>query len=117
MNSITSDGSITRGGCFIKDSIVGPSVVLGKNVTLERCIVTGYPGSIHGKDSRSEPDIGNGSVLKEVVCDGGCTIGENCILTNEAGVQDLDKSEEGYVIHEGIITVLKGAIIPDGTVI
>lgn len=117
VNSITSDGSITRGGCFIKDSIVGPSALLGKNVTLERCIVTGYPGSIHGKDSRSEPDIGNGSVLKEVVCDGGCTIGENCILTNEAGVQDLDKSEEGYVIHEGIITVLKGATIPDGTVI
>lgn len=117
VSSITSDGSITRGGCFIKDSIVGPSAVVGKNVRLERCIITGSPGSNHGKDSKSEPDIGDGSVLREVVCDSLATIGKNCVITNEAGVQDLDKSEEGYVICDGIVTILRGTNIPDGTVI
>jgi glucose-1-phosphate adenylyltransferase len=44
-------------------------------------------------------------------------IGANVRILNEAGVQNIDRSEDGYVISDGIVTILGGATIPDGFII
>ena len=61
--------------------------------------------------------VGRNSVLKRCVVDENAYIGDGCIVRNDAGVAEADRSSEGYMIQDGLIVVLKNAVIPDGTVI
>jgi glucose-1-phosphate adenylyltransferase len=66
------------------------------------------------------PDVGAGCVLKNVVVSSDVLIGAGCVLTNKAGVktkQEVDDNLHGYVIADGIITLLQGTVLPPGTVI
>ncbi len=49
--------------------------------------------------------------------DDNVSIGENVRITNEQGIVESDRTEEGIVIQDGIVTVLRNAAIPAGTVI
>jgi glucose-1-phosphate adenylyltransferase len=51
------------------------------------------------------------------VIDNNVAIGSNTRITNKDGVQEADRSDDGFVISEGIVVVLRNTIIPDGTVI
>lgn len=47
-------------------------------------------------------------------------IGEGCVLTNERGIkewEEVDEDGHGYVIDDGIITLLQGTVLKPGTVI
>jgi len=52
--------------------------------------------------------------LRKCIVDSDAVIGKNVSILNESGVQELDKTEDGYIITEGIVTILGNAIIPDG---
>ena len=56
-------------------------------------------------------------MIKGAVIDDNVSIGANVRITNEAGVTDADHTDEGYVIQDGIVCILRNAVIPDGTVI
>lgn len=117
--SIISEGVVVGEGCKIVDSIVGPCVVLGARCVISETIFVGHPefAYLHGD---SVPDVGVGSVLKNVVVDADVLIGEGCVLTNELGVklkEEVDENGHGYVISGGIITLLKGTVLAPGTVI
>ena len=58
---------------------------------------------------------GEGSVIKNAVVDSNAAVGRNVRITNEAGVKEADHSQGGYVIQDGIVVILKGAIIADNT--
>ena len=60
---------------------------------------------------------GGGSVIKKAVIDNNVAIGSRVRITNADGVQEADRSAEGFVISEGIVVVLRNTIIPDGTTI
>ena len=60
---------------------------------------------------------GGGSVIKKAVIDNNVAIGSRVRITNADGVQEADRSAEGFVISEGIVVVLRNTTIPDGTVI
>ena len=49
--------------------------------------------------------------------DNNVAIGSRVRISNADGVQEADRSAEGFVISEGIVVVLRNTTIPDGTVI
>ena len=60
---------------------------------------------------------GENTVIKRAIIDDNASVGRNCQIVNKEGVEEADHTKEGYVIQHGIVVVLKGAVIPDGTVI
>lgn len=58
---------------------------------------------------------GENSVIKRAIIDDNVSIGRNVKITNKDNIEEADHTEEGYVIQHGIVVVLKGATIPDGT--
>jgi glucose-1-phosphate adenylyltransferase len=61
--------------------------------------------------------IGRDTVIRRAIIDKNVRIGSGVRLVNEAGIQHLDKQEEGYYIRDGIIIVPKNATVRDGTVV
>lgn len=118
-SSLISDGVVVANGCMIKDSVVGPCVVFGEGVSVERVVFNGHPemAHIHGNDV---PDVGAGSVVYGCVVQSDVLIGAGCILTNEKRVKKaevIDDEGHGYIIDDGIITILEGTVLEAGTVI
>lgn len=118
-SSLISDGVVVANGCVIKDSVVGPCVVFGEGVSVERVVFNGHPemAHIHGNDV---PDVGAGSVVYGCVVQSDVLIGAGCVLTNEKRVKKaevIDVEGHGYIIDDGIITILEGTVLAAGTVI
>ena len=118
-SSLISDGVVVANGCVIKDSVVGPCVVFGEGVSVERVVFNGHPemAHIHGNDV---PDVGAGSVVYGCVVQSDVLIGAGCVLTNEKRVKKaevIDDEGHGYIIDDGIITILEGTVLAAGTVI
>jgi len=63
--------------------------------------------------------IGRGSRLCRTIIDSNARIGSDCSLTNKQGVIDGSNSNlpQGVVIRNGILVVMKGAVVPPGTVV
>ena len=60
---------------------------------------------------------GKNCLVKDAILDDNVSIGDDCQITNKDGVTEADRTEEGYVIQDGIVTILRNAAIPAGTVI
>lgn len=58
---------------------------------------------------------GENSVIRRAIIDDNASIGRNVKITNKDNVDEADHTDHGYVIQNGIVVVLKGAAIPDGT--
>ena len=65
--------------------------------------------------SRLTSDAGEKSVIKKAIIDDNASIGRNVKITNKEGVDEADRTKDGYVVQNGIVVVLKGATIKDGT--
>ena len=60
--------------------------------------------------------IGEGSMIRGAIIDKNARIGRGCRI----GVDSLNRADgdyDGYAVREGLIIILKGAVIRDGTVI
>ena len=118
--SIVSEGVVVGDGAVVADSIVGPCVVLGDGVEVRESIFIGHQetGYLHGDGA---PDVGRNSVLKNCVVHSDVVIGEGCVLTNEAGVQEHNgvdiQTGLGYIIQDGIIVFMPGTKVEPGTVV
>ena len=55
--------------------------------------------------------------MQNVIVDRNASVGNGCSLINKEGVAEADRSQEGYVITDSIITVLKSAVLRPGTII
>ena len=56
-------------------------------------------------------------MIKGAILDDNVSIGDNCQITNKDGVTESDRTEDGYAIQDGIVTILRNAAIPAGAVI
>ena len=121
---ILGDGAILSDGCVSRRSIIGENVLVGAGSIIEDSLLLGSP--VWTSESQREAakargdlifGVGRHSRLRSCVVDENAYIGDGCIVRNDAGVFEADRSSEGYMIQDGIIVVLKNAVIPDGTVI
>ena len=56
-------------------------------------------------------------MIRGAILDDNVSIGDSCQITNKDSVTEADRTEEGYVIQDGIVTILRNAAIPAGAVI
>jgi glucose-1-phosphate adenylyltransferase len=61
--------------------------------------------------------IGANTIIRNAIVDKNTRIGRNVKIINKDNVQNVERESEGYWIRSGIIVVIKGTVIPDGTVI
>jgi len=111
--SLLSEGC-TLDGVTLAGSVVGNNVSLGPGASVTASILL---GNDHFSGTHGAPTIGAGTVLSGVIVDRNAVIGPNCIITNAAGVQEADRAADGFIIQDGLTVVLRGAVIPAGTVI
>uniref|UniRef100_A0A7S0WIY1 Glucose-1-phosphate adenylyltransferase n=1 Tax=Pyramimonas obovata TaxID=1411642 RepID=A0A7S0WIY1_9CHLO len=114
--------SIIGDGCYIESSKVHHSVIglrslISAGCTIEDTLLMGadyFEQSIEG----SVPiGIGEGSIVKKAIVDKNARIGKNVQIVNAKGVSEANCEDEGYIIKDGIVTIVKDAVIPDGTII
>jgi glucose-1-phosphate adenylyltransferase len=61
--------------------------------------------------------VGAGSTIRRAIVDKNARIGSNVIIANKDGVDEANREDEGFLIRNGIVVVLKNAVIPNNTVI
>ena len=120
--------SIIGDGCVIQQSVVKHSVIGLRALIKPGCVIE--DSLIMGADFYEEREecevlpgclpigISSDTVVRKAIIDKNARIGANVQILNKEGIQEtFDFEDQGYVIRDGIITIIKDAIIPDGTVI
>jgi glucose-1-phosphate adenylyltransferase len=117
--------SMIAEACVITDSEISNSVIgirayIGPGTTVRNSVFMGadyYPwheaavrDPVEGPDA---PGIGKGSVVENTIIDRNASIGENCVITNEQGIQEHDG--DGYYIRDGLVVIPKNGLVPSGT--
>ena len=116
-------------GSLVQDSKVHHSVVGVRSVIDDGCDIKDvllmgadyYESEAEAKIVKAKGGeklgIGKNCTIQNCIIDKNARIGDNCSITNKAGVQDADLESQGIYIRSGIVVVVKGATIPAGTVI
>ena len=69
------------------------------------------------EDSQIPIGIGEKTTIRRAIVDKNARIGQNVQIVNKDRVEESNRESLGFYIRNGIVVVLKNAIIPDGTVI
>ncbi len=106
----------------IKNSVIGVRSMINKGAKIENSVIIGADFYENDEARNSNlakkiPDIGIGenTIIKNAILDKNCRIGKNVRIINEQGI--LNREERDYAIVDGIVVIVKNAVIPDGTVI
>lgn len=108
----------------IRKSLLGIRTIVDEGVKIEDSLVMGcdyYESSDRyvGKSGDYIPlGIGKNTVIKKAIVDKNARIGRDVKIINQDGLTE-DKSHEndGWYIRDGVVIILKDAVIPNGTVI
>lgn len=124
-DSIIGDGCILN-KCVIRGSVVGMRTRIADDVLIEDSIIVGsniYEMEVDarrkGKEKKTEIRIGIGakSRIRRAIVDKNARIGQNVMIINRDNVEESNREAEGYVIREGIIVILRNAVIPNDSII
>ncbi|CAK9318615.1 unnamed protein product [Citrullus colocynthis] len=123
VDSIISHGSFLN-NCFIEHSVIGIRSRINSNVHLKDTVMLGADyyeteeevASLLA-EGRVPIGIGENTKIKDCIIDKNARIGKNVVIANSEGVQEADRSSEGFYIRSGITIILKNAVIEDGLVI
>jgi glucose-1-phosphate adenylyltransferase len=122
-DSIISDGCILE-RCTVRHSLLGLRINIGAGCVIEDTLIMG--SDFYQTPAEYEADvlagnvpigIGENTTIRRAIVDKNARIGKNVKIINKDGVDNVNHEEQGYTICGGIIVILKGAIIPDNTVI
>jgi glucose-1-phosphate adenylyltransferase len=124
----------------VRDSIIGEGCILGR-ATISNCVIgirlrvddgciledALFMGcDFYQTESDRQADlsagavplgIGENTVIRRAIIDKNVRIGKNVQIINRDHIQDVNREDKGYCICGGIVVVIKGAVIPDDTVI
>ncbi|MGC8711873.1 MAG: glucose-1-phosphate adenylyltransferase [Leptodesmis sp.] len=123
--SIIAEGCILK-DCSITHSVLGVRTRIESGCVIEDTMIMGadYYQSLAERSSRSDCStdkvplgIGKETTIRRAIIDKNAHIGCNVQIINKDRVQEAERENLGFFIRSGIVVVLKGATIPDGTVI
>jgi glucose-1-phosphate adenylyltransferase len=119
-NSIASEGSILT-DAFITRSLIGIRTVIEAGATLEEVYAMGADFYETGEEKQANRQrgipnygIGGGTMIRGAIIDKNARIGRGCRIGVDS-IGRVDGDYDGYAIRDGIIIILKGAVIKDGT--
>ena len=121
--------SMISEGCMIKDCRINNSVLGIRSRIESDCVVE--DSLLMGADFYESFDtrqslldqgkipvgIGKGSTIRRAIVDKNARIGTNVNIVNKENIEESNREDDGFYIRNGIVVVIKNAVIPDGTVI
>ncbi|VAI31437.1 unnamed protein product [Triticum turgidum subsp. durum] len=127
LNADVTDSVIGEGcviNCTINHSVVGLRSCISEGAVIEDSLLMGadYYETENDKKILSESGgipigIGKNAHIRKAIIDKNARIGENVKIINVDDIQEASRESDGYFIKSGIVTVIKDALIPSGTVI
>jgi glucose-1-phosphate adenylyltransferase len=119
---LISDGCIVQEGADLRRCVIGIRSRIGRDTVLRDTILIGadeFETETERAANRALglPDLGIGdhTVIERAIVDKDCRIGRNVQIVNRQGVEEAEG--DNYVIRDGIITIPRGTVVPDGTII
>ncbi|XP_074581460.1 glucose-1-phosphate adenylyltransferase large subunit 3, chloroplastic/amyloplastic-like [Curcuma longa] len=123
VDSIVSHGTFLN-NCFIEHSVIGIRSRISSNVHLKDTVMLGadyYETDIEVAsllaEGRVPIGIGENTKIRNCIIDKNARVGKNVMITNSDGVQEADRSADGFYIRSGITIILKNSTIADGLAI
>ena len=120
-HAIIAEGSVIVES-EITDSVIGIRSFIDRGTRIHRAVLLGSdyyswqdPAARDPVQGPACPGVGVNTRIENAIIDRNAAIGKDCVITNEAGVQEGEGP--GYYIRDGIIVIVKNAEIADGTVI
>ena len=120
-NSLVSEGSVIIDS-DISDSVIGIRSYVAARTRLHRTYMMGadyYPWADADGQVRVQgppaPGVGEDTRIENTIVDKNVSVGRRCVITNWGGVQEGEGP--GFYIRDGIVVLVKNAVIPDGTTI
>jgi len=113
-HSILCEGSrISK--ATIANSIIGIRSIVNPGAKIESSVILGADQFEYETPTEYRKPIGIGANahIKRAIIDHNARIGKNVAIKGSKRLKDQDG--DGYCIREGIVIVLKNAVIPDGT--
>lgn len=121
--SIIGEGCILK-NCRIQHSVLGVRTRVESGSIIEDSLLMG--SDFYQKFAERQTQCENGSIpigiganttIRRAIIDKNACIGCDVQIINKDHVQEANRESQGFYIRSGIVVVLKGAIIPDGTII
>jgi glucose-1-phosphate adenylyltransferase len=124
-SSIIGEGCILKDNCRVHHSVLGVRTRISQGCTIEDTLIMGadYYQSFTEKNPPNYGGIyiplgiGEDSTVRRAIVDKNAHIGANVQIVNKDRIEEADRESLGFFIRSGIVTVLKNAVIPDGTII
>ena len=122
VDSVIGDGCVIRQGSKVTHSVIGLRSLIGSNCIIEDALIMGSDYYETMEECELLPGcmpigLGNGTIAKKCIIDKNARIGHNCQIINKDNVTEAAREDEGYIIKDGIITIIKDSVIADGTII
>ncbi|ONM04986.1 ADP glucose pyrophosphorylase small subunit leaf1 [Zea mays] len=122
-DSVIGEGCVIK-NCKIHHSVVGLRSCISEGAIIEDTLLMGadYYETEADKKLLAENGgipigIGKNSHIRKAIIDKNARIGDNVKILNADNVQEAARETDGYFIKGGIVTVIKDALLPSGTVI
>ncbi|PRW60444.1 ADP-glucose pyrophosphorylase small subunit isoform A [Chlorella sorokiniana] len=121
--SILGDGCIVEPDARISHSVVGLRSIIREGCVIEDSLLMGADYYEQYEECEAFTDclplgVGKGTHIKGAIVDKNARIGKFCKIVNTEGIQESFKTEDdGWVIRDGVVVIIKDSNIPDGTVI
>jgi len=121
--------SIIGEGCILKDcrihhSVLGVRSRIEAGCVIEDTLIMGCDFYEPFAERKSDVEtgrvplgIGAGTTVRRAIIDKNARIGHDVQIVNKDHVEEAEREKQGFLIRNGIVVVLKNAVIPDGTVI
>lgn len=121
--------SIIGEGCILKDcrihhSVLGVRSRIEAGCVIEDTLIMGcdfyepFAERKSGVETGRVPlGIGEGTTVRRAIIDKNARIGQDVQIVNKDRVEEAEREKQGFLIRNGIVVVLKNAVIPNGTVI
>jgi glucose-1-phosphate adenylyltransferase len=108
--TVLAEGSVIDAST-VEDSIIGVRSVM-RRATVRRSLLMGVdPYPPEGPPGAPPVGIGDGSLIQDAIVDKNARIGRNVRIVNKQNAQEAEGP--GWVIRDGIVIILKNAVIPD----
>lgn len=123
--SIIGEGCILN-KCRVNHSVLGVRSRIEEGCVIEDSLLMGadfYQSTSNDKvPNLNSPDyvpigIGRNTTIRRAIIDKNAHIGFDVQIVNKDRIEDADREQLGFIIRNGIVVVLKNAIIPDGMII
>ncbi len=123
--SIIGEGCILK-KCRINHSVLGVRSRIDEGSVIEDSLLMGadfYESTANDKsigvDSADYVPLGIGrnTTIRRAIIDKNAHIGCDVQIVNKDRIEDTDREHLGFIIRNGIVVVVKNAIIPDGMII